>query len=65
MKNHYTNEQIRRIIADCVWKLRKAYAKGDKQEFHYQWESFAGYYIIGFISESAFHRGVYMSYDMM
>lgn len=65
MKNHYTNEQIRRIIADCVWKLRKAYAEKDKQEFHYQWESFAGYCIIGFISESAFNRATIMAYEMM
>lgn len=65
MKQRYNIKEIRMIIADCVWKLRKAYAEKNKQEFHYQWESFAGYCIIGFISESAFNRATIMAYEMM
>lgn len=65
MKERYNIKGIRLIIADCAWKLRKAYAEENKQEFNYQWEHFAGYAIIGFISDSAFHRGLLMSYEMM
>lgn len=65
MKNQYTIEQIRGIIADCAWALREAYAEKNKTEFRYQMHNFGSYFVIGFISERAYHRAVQMSYEML
>lgn len=65
MKNQYTTEQVRRIVANCVWNLRRAYAAKDEDEFRYQWGSFKGYFLAGFISPTAFHRGMLMGYGVL
>ena len=65
MKTYYNIKAIRGIIADCAWKLRKAYAEKDKDEFDYQMHHFGGYFILGFISDTAYHRAMQMGYDLV
>jgi hypothetical protein len=65
MKNQYTIEQIRRLVAYCVWELRKAYAEKEKTEFRYRMQHLGGYFVLGFISEAAYHRAVQMAYEMI
>lgn len=65
MKTSYNIETIRNIIADCAWKLRKAYAEKDKDEFRYQMQHFGGYFVLGFISDAAYHRAIQMGYVVM
>ena len=64
MKNPYELEHMREIVARAAWELRKAYAKKDVCEFRYQLRKFTGYYLLGFLSESAYHRIMQMVYAM-
>lgn len=65
MKTSYNIKTIREIIADCVWKLRKAYAEKDGDEFRYHMQHLGGYCILGFISAEAYHRAMQMSYELL
>lgn len=65
MKNFINIKMIRDTIADCAWKLRKAYAEKDREEFRYQMQHFGAYYILGFISAEAYHRAMQMSYELL
>ena len=56
---------MRVIVAESAWKLRKAYAEKDTIEFQYQERKFTGFYLLGFISESAYHRVMQMHYEIM
>lgn len=65
MKTSYNIKRIREIIADCAWKLRKAYAEKDGDEFRYHMQHLGGYYILGFVSEAAYHRAMQMGYELL
>lgn len=64
MKELFDREHMREFIAETAWNLRKAYAEKDTQEFNYQVRKFTAYYLLGFLSENAYHRVMQMYYEM-